>query len=84
LHIGFVSIDEVEVTRMERDSSEVQKEANRLARLAIQEKVAKNTQILNKSLKFSPGENIIGVVIMLETLEKIGKEKEIVIGNPID
>jgi hypothetical protein len=35
-------------------------------------------------LKFSPGENIIGVVIMLETLEKIGKEKEIVIGNPID
>ncbi|MDD3168708.1 MAG: sporulation protein YqfD [Eubacteriales bacterium] len=84
MHLGFVSIDEVEVTRQERDPSELKNEANRLVRRAIQEKVAENSQILNKSLKFSSGENIIGVVILLETLEKIGKEKEIVIGNPID
>lgn len=82
LHLGFVRIDEVEVTKQERDRSVIQKEANILVRQAIQEKVTENAQILNKSLKFSPGENIIGVVIMLETLEKIGKEKEIVIGNP--
>ena len=50
----------------------------------MKEKIPENLQILNKSLKFSPGENIIGVAIMLETLEKIGIEKEIIIGNPTD
>ncbi len=84
IHLGFVRIDEVEVTKLERSQSELQKEANRLVRQAIQEKVPKNSQILNKSLKFSSGENIIGVVILLETLEKIGEKKEIVIGYPIN
>lgn len=80
----FARIDEVIVSSQERSRSEVQKEANRLVRQAIKEKVGENTQILNKSLKFSSGENIIGVTIMLETLEKIGIEKEIMIGNPTD
>lgn len=80
----FARIDEVIVSSQERSRSEVQKEANRLVRQAIKEKVGENTQILNKSLKFSSGENIIGVTIMLETLEKIGIEKEITIGNPTD
>jgi len=84
MSLAFVRIDEVEVTRQERSQSEIRNEANRLVRQAIKEKVAENTQILNKSLKFSSGENIIGVTIMLETLEKIGIEKEIMIGNPTD
>jgi similar to stage IV sporulation protein len=82
--LGIARIDEVEVTRRERDLSEVTKEANIQMRQAIQEKVPENSQILNKSLKFSSGENIIGVAIMLETLEKIGTEKEITIGTPTD
>lgn len=84
VHLGFVRIDEVEVTRQERDQSEITREANTQVRLAIKEKIPENSQILNKGLKFSPGENIIGVAIMLETMEKIGVEKEIVIGNPTD
>jgi similar to stage IV sporulation protein len=82
--LGIVEINEVDVTREERSQEEITKEANRLVRQAIKEKVPENSQILNNSLKFSTGENIIGVAVMLETLEKIGREKEIVIGNPTD
>jgi similar to stage IV sporulation protein len=82
--LEIVKIDEVEVIRRERGPEAVAKEANRQIRQAIKEKIPEKTQILNKSLKFSSGENIIGVVIMLETLEKIGTEKEIIIGNPTD
>ena len=82
--LGFVTIDEVEVTKQERNQEELGKQASMMVRQAIKEKVPENTQIRNKSLKFYPGENIIGVAIMLETLEKIGIEKEIVFGNPTD
>ena len=81
---ALVKIDEVTVTEQERSKEEIEKEANRQTRLAIRENLPENVQILNKSLKFSPGENIIGVSIMLEALEKIGVEKEIVIGNTTD
>ncbi len=82
--LSLARIDEVLVTRQERSEEAIKREANRLVRQAIKEKVPENSQLLNNSLKFSTGENIIGVAIMLETLEKIGKEKEIVIGNPTD
>lgn len=82
--LGIVRIDEVEVIRRERAPEAVAKEANRQVRQAIREKIPEKSQILNKSLKFYSGENIIGVAVMLETLEKIGTEKEIVIGNPTD
>jgi similar to stage IV sporulation protein len=84
VYLGFAAIDEVEVTKQERNSEEISKLASMMVRQAIKEKIPENTQIRNKSLKFYPGENIIGVAIMLETLEKIGKEKEIVFGNPTD
>ncbi len=84
LSAGFARIDEVEVTRQERSRAEIRKQANRQVRQAVKEKIPENSQILNKSLKFSTGENIIGVAIILEALEKIGKEKEIVIGNTTD
>lgn len=84
MYLGFVSVDEVEVTKQERDREEIAEQAGMMVRQAIKEKVPENTQIRNKSLKFYPGENIIGVAIMLETLEKIGVEKEIIFGNPTD
>lgn len=84
MRLGFVAIKEVEVTKQERGREELARQASSMVRQAIKEKVPENTQIRNKSLKFYPGENIIGVAIMLETLEKIGKEKEIVFGNPTD
>lgn len=74
----------MEVSKKQKSKDELQKEANRLARNIIAEKVPQNAQILNKSLKFSPRENIIGVNIMLETLEEIGEKKEIYIGNTTD
>ena len=81
---SLIEIKEVEFERQERSKDEITKAANMQLRQAIKEKIPENAQILNKSLKFSREENIIGVVIMLETLEKIGREKEIVIGNPTD
>lgn len=82
--LGLVRVEEVEVSKKQKSKDELQKEANRLARNIIAEKVPQNAQILNKSLKFSPRENIIGVNIMLETLEEIGEKKEIYIGNTTD
>ena len=82
--VGLAKIDEVEVRVEERSQADIRNVANMQVREAIREKLPQNVQILNKSLKFSSGENIIGVSIMLEALEEIGKEKEIVIGNPID
>jgi Putative stage IV sporulation protein YqfD. len=82
--LGFARIEEVEVTKQERSKSDIEKAANMQVRLAMKEKIPENAQILNKSLKFSTEENIIGVAIMVEALEKIGEEKEIVIGNPTD
>jgi len=82
--IGIARIEEVDVIQQERSQEEIRKLANLQVRDAIEEMIPKNTQILNKSLKFSSGENIIGVAIMLETLEEIGREKEIVIGKPTD
>jgi similar to stage IV sporulation protein len=80
----LVRIDEVEVSHREREPEAVAKETNRLIRQAVKEKIPENSQILNNSLKFSLGENIIEAAVMLETLEKIGVEEEIVIGNPTD
>lgn len=82
--LAFAKIDEITVTEHERSKEEIEKEGNRQVRAAIRQNLPENVQILNKSLKFSPGENIIGVTIMLEALEKIGMEKEIVIGNTTD
>lgn len=83
LTLGLVKIEEVEVSKKKKSKDELQK-TNMLARKMITEKVPQNAQILNKSLKFSPGENIIGVNIMLETLEEIGEKKEIYVGNTTD
>ncbi|MDF3003312.1 MAG: hypothetical protein K0Q48_3431 [Bacillota bacterium] len=82
--LALVKIKEITVTEHERSQEEIEKEGNRQVREAIRQNLPENVQILNKSLKFSPGENIIGVAIMLEALEKIGMEKEIVIGNTTD
>ena len=77
LTLGLAKVEEVEVSKKEKSNEELKKEANRLARNIISEKVPENAQILNKSLSFSSGENIIGVNIMLETLEEIGEKREI-------
>ena len=74
--------EEVTLSKQERSQKDIKKAADLLVRKAIKEKVPENVQILNKSLKFTSEENIIGVTIMLETLEEIGEEKEIVIGKP--
>lgn len=53
----------------------MEKQAKRQARQLIQENVPQSAQILNKSLKFLPEENIIKVTIMVEALEQIGEKK---------
>ena len=82
--LSVARMDEVRLSRKEKGKAELKKEANQIYRTVLREKIPENAQLLNKSLKFSPGENIIGVSIMLETLEEIGVEKEIAVGEPTD
>ena len=82
LSLALSRTEEVTLSKQERSQKDIKKAADLLVRKAIKEKVPENVQILNKSLKFTSEENIIGVTIMLETLEEIGEEKEIVIGKP--
>ncbi|MBR0596345.1 sporulation protein YqfD [Sinanaerobacter chloroacetimidivorans] len=84
IYAAVTKTEEVELSREKRSTEELSKDANRLARSLMKENIPEKAQILNKSLKFSPEENIIGVAVMLETLEEIGEEKEIVIGKPTD
>lgn len=72
---------EVKVKTQERDEKELKKEALQYIDKWKREKLEENSQISNKSLNFQPKENIIKVSIVLETIEKIGKEKEIVLGD---
>lgn len=84
VYLGLSKIEEITLSRQERSKTDIKKATDLLVREAIREKVPEKAQILNKSLKFSSEENIIEVGIILETLEEIGKEKEIVIGEPTD
>lgn len=74
-------IEEVELYRQERSQNDLKQAANQHLRTVMKEKIPEKAQILNKSLKFSSGVNIIRVAIMLETLEEIGAEKEITVGE---
>lgn len=82
--IGFSVLEEIEVQKQEREQIEINKLGNTQVRTAIKENLPEKAQIINKSLNFAQRENIISVTILLETLEEIGKEKEIFIGEPAD
>jgi len=84
VYLAFSNIEEVTLGRKERSQEEVNKAVNTLLRESIKEKVPENAQILNKSLKFVSEENIIRIVVMLETFEEIGIEKEIIIGKSVN
>lgn len=82
--LAVARIDEVQLSRKVKSQTELKKEANQIFRTVLKEKIPKKAQLLNKSLKFSSGENIIRVSMMLETLEEIGAEKEITVGESTD
>jgi hypothetical protein len=75
LELAVNRVSELELYRGKRTGEEVEKQAKRQARQLIQENVPQSAQILNKSLKFLPEENIIKVTIMVEALEQIGEKK---------
>lgn len=84
INISIVKLEEVSLSRKEKAEEVLEKQVNALVRSQIKETLAENVQILNKSLKFEPRENIIEASVMLETLEQIGIEKEILIGKPTE
>ncbi|WP_027399336.1 sporulation protein YqfD [Anaerovorax odorimutans] len=84
LSLSVTKTQEVKLYRRECDKEEVKKASEILLRHSIKDKIRENSQILNKSLKFSKEENIIEVTVMLEALEQIGSEEDFVIGERID
>lgn len=81
--ISLSKVNEVELQQRKRSKEEIEKEVNKLARQDIKEKLPENAQILNKSLYFGQEKNIIEVSVMLESLQEIGTEQEIVVGEQI-
>ncbi len=75
IRLSLVRDSEVELFRRERSQEEIRKAADTQAREQIRKTIPESAQILNKSLKFTPEENIIEVTIMLQALEEIGSPK---------
>lgn len=71
--LSLTCATEVELYRRDRSEKEIQALGETQAREIIRKEIPDSAQILKKSLKFSPEENIIEVSIMLEALEQIGK-----------
>lgn len=79
--IGINKVNEIELQSRKRSKEEIEKEVNKLVRKDIKEKLPENVQILNKSLYFGQEKNIIEVAVMIESLQQIGMEQEIIIGE---
>lgn len=84
LTISMEKISEVKLYRQRRSHEEIKEAVNDLLMEDLRNKLPRNAQISNKSLKFSTGKNIIEISVLAEVLEQIGKEVEIGIGEPVD
>ncbi|MDD2215461.1 MAG: sporulation protein YqfD [Eubacteriales bacterium] len=77
IQLGINRQYEVDLIKRVRDDQAIEEQGKQQARIAIKENLPESVQIINKSLKFSPEENIIRVTIMIEALEDIGKKQGI-------
>lgn len=65
----------------ERTMDEIKAKAEQQIRLWAKENLAENAEILNKSLNFTPKENIIEIGVTLEVRREISEEQEITVGQ---
>ena len=77
LSIELGKINEIHLKKQKRSKKDLKKSAEAKIRAEIKENLPEDAQIINKSLKFSPEENIIVIYVQLEVRQKIGKEEEI-------
>ena len=78
VEVAVTRISQLELYMTKREQDEIEMQANRQVREFINNNLPESTQILNKSLKFLPGENIIKVTAMIEALEQIGQKKSFI------
>lgn len=71
------------INRRERTAEEIKSKAEQQIRLWAKENLPENAEILNKSLNFTPKENIIEVGVTLEVRREISEEQEITVGQEI-
>lgn len=76
VNVALNKVYEVEINKRKRTKEEMESLGNLRAREYIKNNLSKSTQILNKGLNFSPEENIIKVIILIEALEEIGKKEK--------
>lgn len=67
--------------KTERTAEEIKAKAEQQIRLWAKENLPENAEILNKSLNFTPKENIIEIGATLEVRREITKEQETVVGQ---
>ena len=77
--ISMNLVEEIVVKRQKIAKNQVEKILLNEIQKYVKEKLPDNAQILNKSLNFSTEKNIIDIGVTLETLQKIGKEEEIIV-----
>lgn len=68
-------------SRVEKTREDIEKKAEQQIRLWAKENLPEKAEIVKKSLKFFPKENIIEVSVTLEVRQQIGKAQEEVIGE---
>ncbi len=78
VEVAVTRISELELYMTKRGQEEIKEQANRQVREFIKNNLPESTQILNKSLKFLPEENIIKVTAMIEALEQIGQKRSFI------
>jgi len=67
--------------KTERTAEEIKAKAGQQIRLWAKENLPENAEILNKSLNFTPKENIIEIGVTLEVRREITREQETVVGQ---
>lgn len=73
--------ENVIVNKRERSTEEIKAKAEQQIRLWAKENLPENAEILNKSLNFTPKENIIEIGVTLEVRREISEEQEIMLGQ---
>lgn len=77
IKIDLTAVEEVKLSQRELKGKNLKKAVEAEIRQYVKENLPNKTQILNKSLNFTEEKNIINIGVTLETLQTIGKEREI-------
>lgn len=81
IDISLYKVKELNLVLEKKSDEEIKKQTEAIIRTIIKNNLPKKAQILNKSLNFVDKKNIIEVYAIIVSLQEIGMEQEIIIGE---